>query len=412
MSQCPVSVVVVSRERPAALRLCLKGLSQQMHPAFEIIVVADPGGIAAAEALPFAEHLKLVPYQDANISAARNRGIAAATGEVVAFIDDDAVAEPTWLWHLTAPFAEPRVAAAGGFVRGRNGIAFQWRAQSVDRLAQTRALEVTGDRPVVLFPNAERAIKTEGTNMAARRDILANMGGFDPAFRFFLDETDMNLRLAADGLATAIVPLAEVHHGYLSSERRRADRVPRDLHQMGASFAVFLRKHAPQNEQAGAWARFQAEQRRRLVSHMVAGRLEPGAVRRLLRGLRTGWQDGQARELRSQPPLPRAAEGFRPFPGRPGGRSVLISGRIWRRQALRRKAAELAASGRIVTLMLFSPTALYHRVRFREAGYWEQSGGLFGRSEREQPLFRFWRFGRRVRQERRRVAMQRGLPDE
>ncbi|MCB2152739.1 MAG: glycosyltransferase, partial [Rhodobacteraceae bacterium] len=59
---------------------------------------------------------------------ARNLGLAAAAGEIVAFIDDDAVPEPRWLARLTAPFADPGIAAAGGFVVGRNGISFQWRA--------------------------------------------------------------------------------------------------------------------------------------------------------------------------------------------------------------------------------------------------------------------------------------------
>ncbi|MCB2123539.1 MAG: glycosyltransferase, partial [Rhodobacteraceae bacterium] len=63
---------------------------------------------------------------------ARNLGLAAAAGEIVAFIDDDAVPEPRWLARLTAPFADPGIAAAGGFVVGRNGISFQWRASCAD----------------------------------------------------------------------------------------------------------------------------------------------------------------------------------------------------------------------------------------------------------------------------------------
>jgi len=60
--------------------------------------------------------------------------------------------------------------------------------------------------------------------MAVRRSVLADLGGFDPRFRFYLDETDLNLRLAARGLYTALVPLAQVHHGFHASARRRKDR--------------------------------------------------------------------------------------------------------------------------------------------------------------------------------------------
>ena len=94
-----VSVVVVSRHRPAALSLCLTALTLQDHPGFEIVLVADPGSVGVRPDLP----IKRVRFDAANISAARNAGVMAAAGEVVAFIDDDAVAEPTWLSRLTAP---------------------------------------------------------------------------------------------------------------------------------------------------------------------------------------------------------------------------------------------------------------------------------------------------------------------
>ena len=48
------------------------------------------------------------------LSGARNTGVAGATGDVIAFLDDDATPEPDWLEHLVAPFADPRVVAVGG----------------------------------------------------------------------------------------------------------------------------------------------------------------------------------------------------------------------------------------------------------------------------------------------------------
>ena len=121
MSDLTVSVVIVSRDRPLALRRCLTGVSQLQFTPFEVVVVADPAGLAAARELPFAAHLRLVSFDEPNISAARNLGLTHAAGDV-AFIDDDAVPEPTWLRHLTAPAGQADVAAMGGFVRGRNGI--------------------------------------------------------------------------------------------------------------------------------------------------------------------------------------------------------------------------------------------------------------------------------------------------
>ncbi len=129
MTAPSVSVVVVSRARPGELRRCLLGLFQLDYPAFEIVLVADPLGLRAAEASGYQGRIKTVAFDEANISAARNLGIQAAAGEIVAFIDDDAVPEPAWLTHLSAAFEADDVEAAGGYVRGRNGdrVPIPWR---------------------------------------------------------------------------------------------------------------------------------------------------------------------------------------------------------------------------------------------------------------------------------------------
>lgn len=412
MSEPPaVSVVIVSRDRPEALRRCLIGVSQLYHRRFEVVVVADHASCTALRTLPQAAHAKIVEFAEPNISAARNAGIAAAAGEIVAFIDDDAVPEPTWLDFLTAPFDDAEVMAAGGFVRGRNGITFQSRASTVDRAGRRAPLEVPPNRATVHEPPPGCAIKTEGTNMAVRRDCLVALGGFDTRYRFFLDETDLNLRLAAQGHATAIVPLAEVHHGFAASARRRDDRAPTDLHEIGASWAVFLATHCEQARRERAWRRVQEEERRRALRHMVAGSLEPRDVGRLMRGLRDGFAEGAGRGEARPDPVPDPREPFRRYPGHARARPVLISGRLWTRSRQRRQARQEVASGNIVTVIRFSHTALFHRVVFRDEGYWEHYGGLFGRSERGQGLFRIWTFGARVHAEAERIRVVRGLDE-
>ena len=146
MSTPTVSVIVVSRGRAADLPLCLLGISQLDYPNFEVVLVADSDGLSAVRELLFFDDLKVIEFNEANISAARNLGIAEAAGELVAFIDDDAVPEPTWLNYLTAGFRDPDVAAAGGFVIGRNGISFQWKARSVDVFGEAAALRLPKTR--------------------------------------------------------------------------------------------------------------------------------------------------------------------------------------------------------------------------------------------------------------------------
>lgn len=408
MTPLPVSVIVVSRRRPEALKRCLLGLSQLQYDPFEVIVVADPAGIAAARAVPFAAHLKLQGFDAANISAARNIGLNQAAGEVIAFIDDDAVPEPQWLRHLVAPAAQADVAAMGGFVRGRNGISFQWRARRIDAFGESQPLDLPDERAALLTPPPGQAIKTEGTNMAFRAAALREIGGFDAAFHYFLDETDVNMRLARAGHRTALVPLAEVHHGFAANALRRNDRVPRDLFDIGASWAVFHRKHLPEEARAEHWRRLRAVERRRLLRHMVSGALDPFEVRRLMGRLDAGHAEGLERPLGATTLAAHPSSPFLPFPASQRG-SILIATRPSRLKADRERAAEAVAEGKIVTLLCLSPTALYHQVHFTEAGVWEQRGGLFGRSDRSMPLFQAWRREKRLAHEAARVAPRRGL---
>ncbi|KIN65684.1 Glycosyl transferase, family 2 [Sulfitobacter noctilucae] len=408
MTNLTVSVVVVSRGRADALKRCLFGLSQLQYPDFEIIIVADPDGIAAAKTLPFSADLKLVLFNLPNISAARNLGIVQAAGDIIAFIDDDAVPEPTWLRYLTAPALQSDVAAMGGYVRGRNGISYQWKARSIDRFGDSHPLDLDANRATVLHPPKGRAIKTEGTNMAFRRSVLIELGGFDPAFHYYLDETDLNVRLARAGYATALVPLAEVHHGFAANRMRGENRVPRDLYDIGASWAVFQRKHVIDAERVHHWKRLRASERIRLLKHMVSGGLEPHSVRYLLGRLDAGYAEGQLRPMPVSRLAQHPAEGFKPFPYRPRN-SELITSRPWKFKADREAARERVKNGAILTLLSLSFTGMYHQVSFTQDGLWIQRGGLFGRSDRSGRLLRMTTRSRRVEKERRRVARQRGF---
>ncbi|WP_422075667.1 glycosyltransferase family 2 protein [Tranquillimonas rosea] len=402
--------MIVSRARSDDLAMCLTAVSQLYYHPYEVVVVADAAGLAAARASPLAGRLKLVPCERANISHARNLGIEAAGGDVVAFLDDDAVPEPAWLDHLLAPFRDAEVGATGGFVRGRNGISLQWGARRVRSDGRCAPLTLAGDEPVTVAPESGIVAKTEGTNMAVRRAVLVALGGFDTAFAFYLDETDLNLRLARCGHATTLVPRAQVQHGMAPSARRRADRMPVDLHDIGASSAVFWRKYGV-TDTAMARAALIAEQRGRLVRHMIAGRCEPRDVSRVLATLLAGLDDGQGRPfgLAAMLSVPPPLTPVRDAP--PVRQWAVHGGPIWRHRRLKDAAINSVMRGVPATVLRLSPTALYHRMSYTSEGYWLQTGGWLGRSVRNAAALRALSCRTRVGEECDRLASVRAPID-
>ncbi len=403
MTTVPVSVIVVSRGRPSLLCRCIRALIQLDHPAFEIVVVADIAGCNAVRAARLHEAIKLLQFDEANVSSARNAGAAEAAGEVLAFIDDDSVPEPSWLSRLVGPFAEEGVSAATGLVLGRNGISVQWNARRVDIRGDEHEIPAWGDMPRVFAPEQTSALKLQGTNMSVRRSVLVELGGFDESMKYFLEDADLSLRLSKSGHRVAFVPRAVVHHGFAASAYRGPDRAPRDLTEIGASIAVFLNRHASVEDRAQCRKAARAGQRRRLIEHMIRGGIEPRDVRRLLAGFDRGIAEGDQRTASAERKLGSPHKGFVRVEGfsRP---AKVIAGRFWSARGLRRQAAGFVAQGRPVYLILLSPTAQPHWLRFVSEGWWEQTGGVVGRSVRQGRLVRMASFRRRVAEEAARLA--------
>jgi GT2 family glycosyltransferase len=354
--------------------LALAGVAQMDHPCFEVIVITDPASAGTVRGLGLS--VKLVEYDQPNISAARNIGLQMAAAPVVAFIDDDAVPEPSWLSRLTAPFDNAHVTAAGGYVLGRSGLAWQWRAMWVDRDGFDHPFDA-GNQTSLHAGTPQLTIKTQGTNCAFRRDAVLALGGFDEAFAFYLDEADLNLRLAAKGGLTAVVPGAVVHHSFAKSSMRTHKRVPTDLMQIGQSLAYFTAKHG---QNPAALQRHVAHQRARLIRLVLRGAMGPLTARRLMAGLQKGI--ALAKKPMQYAPLAPSQTPFQPMPNTGPRQGCLLMGRIADRHSLEQQARTARANGHIVTLILMSRGIRPHIHRFTENGWWEQSGGRFGRAFR------------------------------
>lgn len=164
-----LSVVIPSYRRPASLVRCLDGLAQQTRPPDEVIVVARPDDaetldVVRAARLPVA----IAEVTTAGLLAAMRAGADAATGDVIAFTDDDAVARPDWAGRLEAHFADPAVGGAGG----RDFIAEETEGETWDFGRITRWGRLVGNHHLAIGPPKPVDV-LKGVNMAFRRAALA-----------------------------------------------------------------------------------------------------------------------------------------------------------------------------------------------------------------------------------------------
>ncbi|MCL4812792.1 MAG: glycosyltransferase [Vicinamibacteraceae bacterium] len=206
-----VSIVVCthgSRETP--LRRLVSALRRQTQ-AFELVVVLGPADEGTQRAVSAAEPSRIVTCGSPNISRARNLGIGAAGGDVIAFIDDDAVpVRRDWLASLTRRLADATLGAVGGpvFRSDSDTVEFAGGATSLCGFQHfdTPAPDEAAPDGTPWFP------RVAGGNCAMPRRVLAAIGGFDEQFAYYLDEADVCLRLIAAGFDVAYEPDAPVRH--------------------------------------------------------------------------------------------------------------------------------------------------------------------------------------------------------
>lgn len=395
-----VSLVIVSRDRPEGLKRLISALRFQSYRNFEVVVVSNYSDRDFLKPFVGAENINHLHFDQANISAARNQGIAASAGEIVAFCDDDAVPEPFWLERLVAPFSDTEVGSTGGFVRGRNGISYQWESIKCDRFGDDYPFALASEaEPQTFGYDGARFVKVQGTNCAFRKKPLIQIGGFDEAFQFFLDETDVSFELAKLGWKTTIVPLAEVQHGFEESANRTQARVPRSLEKLGISKAHFIRKNGAKNGSASL-NKFRQEQRSRLLRLMVDGHLQPHDVDRLMGSLERGIGAAPAAARRNLSKIESTSKAFVNFGQQPpGSEMVALAGTTIMFSELSQAAKRLQKEGSIVTVFRFSYTGLFHKRFYDARGFWVQKGGLFGKSDSKNGAIRLQTLKKRVKME-------------
>lgn len=244
MTSPKVSIVINTYNRARCLENALKAARDQAYADFEIIVVNGPSTDHTAEILGrWAPLIKCETCAEANLSMSRNIGVAAAAGEIVAFMDDDAAPHPNWLTRLAAAYSDPAAGAAGGFTLDASGSRYQVRKTLCDRNGAAYSVSPFFDERPLNFPGTPFYPSLLGANSSFRRAALAQIGGFDHGFAYLLDETDVCLRLVDAGWKVVYVPDALVQHHFEESHLRDKRRVARSVYPSAASKAYFIMRH-------------------------------------------------------------------------------------------------------------------------------------------------------------------------
>jgi GT2 family glycosyltransferase len=227
-----VSVVVASYNGDQTLNSCLTSLQRLNYPDCEIILVDDGSTDTTAKIAQAHPVVRLIRHPwNLGLSAARNTGIAAATGEIIAFTDADCRADEDWLRYLVGDLLNSDFAGIGG----------PNLLPPEDSLVAA-AVMVSPGGPAHVMLTDRQAEHIPGCNMAFHKWALEEVGGFDPVFRKAGDDVDLCWRLQQAGYRIGFSPAAFVWH-YRRSTIRAYLKQQRGY---GEAEALLAQKH-PEN---------------------------------------------------------------------------------------------------------------------------------------------------------------------
>ncbi|SFN07259.1 glycosyltransferase [Variovorax sp. OV329] len=264
-----ISLVINTLNRMHTLPTTMEALKFLRYPELEVVVVDGPSTDGTMEYLleNWKGKVKICKCEEANLSKSRNVGIKNAVGDIVCFTDDDGVPEPDWLDRLVTAYEDPRVGAAGGWVRNHTGVDYQTKYIVSSRDSTSEVLIECADDVPDSRPAGDKFPGLIGVNSSFRRSALIDVGGFDEAYAYFLDETDVLARMVDAGYRVAMIPDAEVHHKYASSHIRTQSGNVKSWLQIIASTSYYIvRNAAPTTKLLHSMEKI-ASQKKNLMRH-------------------------------------------------------------------------------------------------------------------------------------------------
>lgn len=224
-----ISVVVAAYNAERTLNACLDSLQALNYPDCEIILVDDGSSDTTPQIAFLHPKVRYFRHQaNLGLSAARNTGIAAATGEIVAFTDADCRADEDWLYYLAGTLADNEFAGVGGP-----------NLLPPEDSAVAAAVMASPGGPAHVMLTDRQAEHIPGCNMAFFKWALDEIGRFDPVFRQAGDDVDLCWRLQQEGYKIGFSPAAFVWH----YRRSTVSAYLRQQHGYGEAEALLVRKH-------------------------------------------------------------------------------------------------------------------------------------------------------------------------
>ncbi len=304
------TVAVCTRERVDELPACLDSLLKLTYPEVELLVVDNAPFSPATERLVRSsyEQVRYVCEPRPGLNWARNRAIREATGEIIAYTDDDVIVEEGWLSALAATFEDPEVMATTGLVLplrteedaeifferyGGFGLGKDRHKYPNDRI---RAGESAFD------PGLMAECGT-GASMAFRLGVFETVGLFDPALDVGTatnggGDIEMFFRIMKHGFSLIYEPSAVVRHRH----RQTYPELRRQIESWGSGFFAVIERtaeHYPEERRALRRLRIRALMRQlwRLATALVR---DPGFPRDLILAEIQGMLTGRRRYMQAR----------------------------------------------------------------------------------------------------------------
>ncbi|MGC9309060.1 MAG: glycosyltransferase family 2 protein, partial [Thermoplasmatota archaeon] len=237
-----ISVVVAVKDERPHIRKCIEALFRQDYDDYEIIVVdgmSTDGTYQLLEELQEEYDFRLLRNPKQNAAAGRNRGIAAAQGGILAFVDGDAVPADDWLSQIQGAFECQDVAGVGGpdLLPGDS----IYKSQAIGRVMTSplaRGGQFNPSTQHTMDGDAQYVDHIPSCNLALRREVLDDVGLFDEAFVKGQD-LELNYRIRRAGYRLYYTPCIRVVH----YRKQHIRNFARQIYKWAKAKVAIVKKH-------------------------------------------------------------------------------------------------------------------------------------------------------------------------